>query len=100
MLIRKDVDGPLGRNLAGAGKLGLDGDIAKGFRGPGHDWRWRFAGAASSQHGRDDASTGVLAAVSKADLPIDSVEPGLRAGNFRVPSDVVFGGSKDAGGSH
>jgi type IV pilus assembly protein PilM len=37
----------------------------------------------------DDASTGVLTAVAKADLPIDAVEPGLRAGNFRVPSDVV-----------
>ena len=37
----------------------------------------------------DDASTGVLSAVAKADLPIDAVEPGLRAGNFRVPSDVV-----------
>ena len=37
----------------------------------------------------DDASTGVLTAVAKADLAIDAVEPGLRAGNFRVPSDVV-----------
>lgn len=37
----------------------------------------------------DDASTGVLAAVSRAELPVDAVEPGLRAGNFRVPSEVV-----------
>jgi type IV pilus assembly protein PilM len=47
--------------------------------------RWGGVVAARSE----DASTGVLAAVSWAELPIDAVEPGLRAGNFRIPGDVV-----------
>ena len=47
--------------------------------------RWGGVVAARAE----DASTGILAAVSRAELPPDAVEPGLRAGNFRVPKEVV-----------
>jgi type IV pilus assembly protein PilM len=47
--------------------------------------RWGGVVAARAE----DASTGVLTAVSRAELPIDAVEPGLRAGNFKTPASVA-----------
>jgi len=37
----------------------------------------------------EDASTGVLSAASREELPADTIEPGLRAGNFRSRPPVV-----------
>ena len=47
--------------------------------------RWGGVVAARAE----DASTGVLSAVSRAELPSDAIEPGLRAGNFKSRPEVV-----------
>jgi len=47
--------------------------------------RWGGVVAARAE----DASTGVLSAASREELPADTIEPGLRAGNFRSRPPVV-----------
>lgn len=47
--------------------------------------RWGGVVAARAE----DAATGVLAAVSRAELLAESIEPGLKAGNFRRRPEVV-----------
>lgn len=47
--------------------------------------RWGGVVAARAE----DASTGVLAAVSLAELTAQSIEPGLKAGNFKSRAEVV-----------
>ena len=47
--------------------------------------RWGGVVAARAE----DASTGVLSAVSRAELASDAIEPGLRAGNFKGRPEVV-----------
>jgi type IV pilus assembly protein PilM len=47
--------------------------------------RWGGVVAARAQ----DAATGILSAVSRAELSADAVEPGLKAGNFKSRPEVV-----------